>query len=293
MALSVRKKRYLARLAGYAANPVARRSRRALGREQTLVIGDHTLVLPPEHDLPFYQRRDPTYDTYAVDVLAGIAGAAGRTLVVDLGANVGDTALAALAASPLIDVTAVEGDPRFVAYLRRNLGGLGDRATIVDGFVGPVGNATTFARHGSTGGFQGGAADESYGVTSWVLPADLLEGSDAYDAVVWKSDIDGFDIHLLVDHWAVIDGRCQVLWFEYDPVATLGDRDDIERLVGLLEGSGRRLSVYDNLGRPMVDLEPGSATGTGLRSLTAWLFAQREGHLTVPYVDIWAFPAGV
>ena len=121
MALSVRKKRYLARLAGYAVNPVARRSRRALGREQTLVIGDHTLVLPPEHDLPFYQRRDPTYDAYAIEVLAGIAGAAGRTLVVDLGANVGDTALAALAASPLIDVTAVEGDPRFVTYLRRNL----------------------------------------------------------------------------------------------------------------------------------------------------------------------------
>jgi len=289
MVLSVRKKRYLARLRGYALNPVVRRGRRLVGRDQTHLIGNHPVVLPPEHDLPFYQRRDPTYDAYAAAVLAAIAGDSGRTLVIDLGANVGDTAVAALTAAPAIDVIAVEGDPRFVEYLRRNLADFGSRVTIVDGFVGPVGAAATFARHGSTGGFQAGSADASYGVTSWAAPETLLEGSETYDRVVWKSDIDGFDIHLLVDHWAAIDDRCDVLWFEYDPVATLGNHDDIDALVTLLETSGRRLHVYDNLGRELVELEPGIATGTGLRTLTAWLFAQRDGHLTVPYVDIWAF----
>jgi FkbM family methyltransferase len=289
MPLSVRKKRYLTRLGGYAIHPVVRRARRLVGREQTHLVGGHPLTLPPEHDLPFYQRRDPTYDTYAIEVLENVAASGGRTLVIDLGANVGDTAVAALSASPEIDVVAVEGDPRFVGYLRRNLEDFGSRATIVDAFVGPVGQATTFVRHGSTGGFGAGAADASYDVTSWVSPDELLAHAEGHDRVVWKSDIDGLDIHLLVECWSVIDGRCDVLWFEYDPVATLGDRDDVERLVDLLAGSGRWLRVYDNLGRAMVDLAPGPATASGLRQLTAWLFAQRNGHVTVPYVDVWAF----
>jgi FkbM family methyltransferase len=285
---SVRKKRYVARLAGYAVNPAVRRGRTILRRDQTHRVGGVPVVLPPEHDLPFYQSRDPTYDAYASDVLGEIAARGGRTLVVDLGANVGDTAVAALTASPDIDVVAVEGDARFVGYLRRNLAAFGDRATIVDGFVGPISGASTFVRHGSTGGF-GAAHGAAYDVTDWVTPAALLARAGDYRRTVWKSDVDGFDIHLLVAHWADIEPRCDVLWFEYDPVATLGDQADVGRLCELLAESGRRLRVYDNLGRPLVELEPGSPAGTGLRSITHWLFAQREGHLTVPYLDVWAF----
>jgi hypothetical protein len=186
-------------------------------------------------------------------------------------------------------VVAVEGDPRFVGYLRRNLDPFGARATIVEGFVGPVGGATTFTRHGSTGGFGAGPANAAYDVTGWVSPGQLLAHADGHARVVWKSDVDGFDIHLLVEHWAAIDAACEVLWFEYDPVATLGDRDDVGRLADLLAGSGRWHRVYDNLGRAMVDLAPGPATAAGLRRLTAWLFAQRDGHVTVPYLDVWAF----
>ncbi len=289
MPLSVGKKRFLRRLGGYVLNPVMRRGRTLLAREQHHVVGDAKVVFPPEHDLPFYQRRDPTYDAYAIDVLRDLVLDGRRTLVLDLGANVGDTSVAALSASPCIDVVAVEGDPRFVDYLRRNLAPFKGRARVVDGFVGPIGTANTFARRGSTGGFAVAEGDESYSVTTWVSPTTLLEYADGYDRVVWKSDIDGFDIHLLAEHWTDIDGRCDVLWFEYDPVATLGDRVDVDTLVDLLGASGRRLRVYDNLGRPMVDLHPGPSAATGLRALTSWLVAQREGHLTVPYLDVWAF----
>ena len=39
----------------------------------------------------------------------------------------------------------------------------------------------------------------------------------------------------------------------------------------------------------MVDLEPGPAVATGLGTLVKWLHEQREGHVTVLYVDLWAF----
>ena len=112
---------------------------------------------------------------------------------------------------------------------------------------------------------------------------------DGYDQVTWKSDIDGLDIHVLVQHWDVIDSRCDTLWFEFDPPSTLGDRDDIGRLIDLLAASRRTVEAYDNLGRRIVTLAPGAAVATGLRSLEGWLDVQRSGHITVPYLDLWAF----
>lgn len=287
MVLNVRKRLFLRRLAGYGTNPVQRRVRELRGREQHHLIGGHPVVLPPGHDLPFYQRRDPTYDTYAGAVLRGLAPQHGRMLVVDVGANVGDTAVEALAAADNIDVLSVEGDPGFVAYARRNVARFGDRARVVEGFVGPVGSRVHFRANGSTGGFQGSSEDGAE-VSDWVTPAALLAEADSYDEVVWKSDIDGFDIHVLVHHWDTIAAACGTLWFEFDPASTLGDRDDVARLIDLLGDSGRAVQVFDNLGRELVRLEPGASVRHGLTTLAGWLTEQRNGHVAVPYVDVWA-----
>jgi FkbM family methyltransferase len=287
--LNVRKKRFLARLAGYGTNPVRRKLRVAFRREQGHQIGGHDVVLPPSHDLPFYQRRDPTYDSYAIPVLAHLAASTSRMLVVDLGANVGDTAVAALSAADNIDVVAVEGDDSFLSYLRRNVEEFGDRCRVVAGFVGPIGAApVVFSRDGSTGGFQPVTREAAVQVTDWVSPSELLAGTESYDHIVWKSDIDGYDIHLLVDNWTEIESRCETIWFEYDPVSTLGDKGDIERLIDLLADGGRKVVVFDNLGRELVRLESGQALATGMASLTRWLHEQRYGHVVVPYVDVWA-----
>ena len=114
MALNLRKKRFLDRLAGYGTNPARRKIRVALGREQTHQIWVHDVALPPSHDLPFDQRRDPTYDSYAIPVLAHLAASTSRMMAVDLGVNVGDSAVAALSATDNIDVIAVEGDDTFL-----------------------------------------------------------------------------------------------------------------------------------------------------------------------------------
>ena len=159
----------------------------------------------------------------------------------------------------------------------------------VDGSVGPIGGASAVcSRHGSTGGFHPVTRDAATAVTDWVSPADLLSRADDYDPVVWKSDIDGYDIHPLVDQRATIDSVCNTLWLEYDPVSTLGDKADIERLIDLLAHSGRRLVIFDNLGRELVRLESGEAVAAGFASLTRWLTEQRYGHVVVPYVDVWA-----
>ena len=127
-------------------------------------------------------------------------------------------------------------------------------------------------------------------VSDFVSPEELLAAVDDYDQVTWKSDIDGLDVHVLVQHWDVIDDRCDTLWFEFDPPSTLGDRDDVGRLVEAARPQrppGRRLRQPGAAHRD--PSEPGKAVATGLRSLVAWFHDQREGHVTVPYVDLWAY----
>jgi FkbM family methyltransferase len=291
MPLSLRRRRFLRRLAGYATNPAARRARVLMHREQHHTVAGLPLVLPPDHDLPFYQRRDPTYNAYAERLVAALGAGVERMLVVDLGANVGDTAVACLGAAPNVDVIAVEGSPAFLPWLERNTRAYGDRCRVVPSFVGPVAGVTDrgYITTGSSTGRFARAVESGESVDAFVSPADLLAGADGYEQVTWKSDIDGLDIHVLVQHWDVIDGRCDTLWFEFDPPSTLGDPDDVGRLIDLLAASGRRVEAYDNLGRRIVTLEPGPAVATGLRSLVQWLGEQRQGHVTVPYLDLWAF----
>ncbi len=293
MPLSLRRRRFASRLAGYATNPFVRRARVLVHREQHHTVSGLPLVLPPEHDLPFYQRRDPTYDAYAEHLIADLASRAERMLVIDVGANVGDTAVACLGAAPNVDVIAVEGASSFASYLRRNTEAYGDRCRVVASFLGPIDGVTDrgyITTGASTGRFASGV-EAGVTVEDFVSPEQLLATTDDYDEVTWKSDIDGLDIHVLVQHWKVIDDRCDTLWFEFDPASTLGDRGDTGRLVDLLASSGREVAVYDNLGRRIVTLEGGTAVATGLSSLVAWLQEQREGHVAVPYVDLWAFSA--
>ncbi len=297
---NLRKRQSLRRTVGYGTDAVARRLRSALGRDQYLDIRGHTLVLPPEHRLPYYCRRDPNYDVYAAELLAAIAAVAGVVRMVDVGANVGDTAVTALTAADNIEVHSVEGNPSFTAYARRNLAPFGDRSTLREAFVGPIrGVATEYASHSGTGGFQRDATDSATGTVAWVAPGELLAdleksataadtpATDPGDVAIWKSDIDGFDIHVLAEHWDAIASVCEVVWFEYDPVETLGDRADIDTLAEAIGGSGRGLIVFDNVGDRLVAVPPGDDVAGTLADLTGWLFTQRTHNVTTRYFDLW------
>ena len=126
-------------------------------------------------------------------------------------------------------------------------------------------------------------------VTDWVSVSELLSSTSGYEHVVWKSDVDGLDIHILVSAWTRIDASCDTIWFEFDPASTWGPRTDVDALIDLIADSGRHLFVYDNLGRRMLELPPGQDRAAPLHALTGWLRQQRTGHVAVPYVDVWAF----
>ena len=68
---------------------------------------------------------------------------------------------------------------------------------------------------------------------------------------------------------------CDVVWMEYDPVGTLGPKEDIEKLIEQIASSGRELHVYDNVGHHMSSAV-GAPAARMLRELTGWLGERRQ-----------------
>lgn len=280
---------------------------RTTHRDQRYAIEGTPVVLPPEHRLPYFQAVFPSYDRYFLPILRALA-ADRKVLLIDVGANVGDTAVAALSAAGTIDVVAVEGNPCFVGYLRRNIAPFAPRVTVVDRFVGPLDPLATYAHNGSTGGFST-KADVPGGSTPTAAPATAsgtagtteTTGTQAPDWVevptllgdesrltIWKSDTDGYDVPLAVTNWEVLHRRCDVLWLEYDPTITQGDPAHVEELGRLLGESDRTVWFFDHVGRHMASAR-GPAARSLLAGLTSWIRRQRGTGAFVNYLDLWAF----
>ena len=84
------------------------------------------MVLPWSHRLPDYARTEPLYGQNLPRLAAGLAKHDGRPVVVlDIGANVGDSALQILDAAPG-KVLCVEGDRVFLDFLHTNVDDLPD-----------------------------------------------------------------------------------------------------------------------------------------------------------------------
>jgi FkbM family methyltransferase len=207
------------------------------------------MVLPWSHRLPDYAAASATYGQNLVD-LARLLAETSPLKVMDIGANVGDSALQILHAADG-NVLCVEGDPAYLEFLHLNVDN-DDRIEVVEALlaVSEAGAGMKAVRTGGTTRFVSGDADDAM---PSVTPAALRAAFPGFaDLRLVKSDTDGYDISLVpvvAEEWA--DAH-PVLFFEYDPY--------LIRLAGLdplavwprLEGLGYSdIAVWDNGGTPV------------------------------------------
>jgi len=207
------------------------------------------MVLPWSHRLPDYAAASASYGQNLVD-LARLLAETSPLKVMDIGANVGDSALQILHAADG-NVLCVEGDPAYLEFLHLNVDN-DDRIDVVEALlaVSEAGAGMKAVRTGGTTRFVSGDADDAM---PSVTPAALRAAFPGFaDLRLVKSDTDGYDISLVpvvAEEWA--DAH-PVLFFEYDPY--------LIRLAGLdplavwprLEGLGYSdIAVWDNGGTPV------------------------------------------
>jgi FkbM family methyltransferase len=226
-------------------------------------VGAVELELPLSHELPFYQHDHPRYDRQLGAIAAELGGP-----VVDIGANVGDTA-AAIRAESDVPILCVEGDLRFFALLERNARAIGG-VEVEHAFVEGPARGRVERGLGTANVVEGD--DE---LPSKPLAQILSEHPAFAKPALLKLDTDGMDVPILLANLPLLEERRPVLFFEYDP--HLGAAPEIfERLHEIGYATA---DWYENTGEHVATVE-----------LPAHLHEVYVGHGAARYADVCVRP---
>ncbi|WP_156744760.1 hypothetical protein [Mycobacterium sp. 852014-52450_SCH5900713] len=210
------------------------------------------LAMPWSHRLPDYARMYPSYGQNLVD-LALCLGDTNKPLgVVDIGANIGDSA-AQILAKVDARVLCVEADPEYLPYLERNVGS-DCRCVIEFGLLvtdpaeasglGAVrkGGTTRFTPNGGGGSAAALAVAELPGRHPELPPIRLI-----------KSDTDGYDTTLIPALACAYATSHPVLFFEYDHDLTrkAGKPEPASVWADLRTAGYSHVGIWDNFGTPI------------------------------------------
>ena len=213
------------------------------------------LVLPWSHRLPDYAAWDPEYGQNLVE-LARLLAASGPLTVLDVGANIGDSAVQILNAADG-RVLCIEADRAYLDFLHRNVD-RDPRVHVVEALLTVDGSesGTTAVRTGGTTRFVEGAGADAMPTVS---PTALRAGHPDFERLrLAKSDTDGYDVSLIPAIAEAWRDAPPVLFFEYDPYLTrLAGLDPAAVWPRLAELGYDEVAVWDNgghvVGRTTVD----------------------------------------
>lgn len=266
-------------------------------RSARLIFGDPLVTfewcgrkmrLPLSHDLPRFARVFPDYNATLGRLAATMSQCLNRPVnAIDIGANVGDTAVLLLAHGAGT-VLCVEGSPRFADLLRQNTSDLpqvlGTECLVA--FTDAPKNVRISEAKGT-----GFVVESSNGNTVPVMNLEQILASHQrkpHEVDLVKIDTDGYDGAIIRHHEVFFRSVRPIIHFEYLFSAAGGmssaiNLPDEAALDSLAAAGYDRVIAYRNTGVPMIYAACEGA-GPMLRRLYA------SGRLGV-YADVAAFPA--
>jgi FkbM family methyltransferase len=174
-------------------------------------IQNFEIELPGFHALPQYQRKYRLYDKY----LASLAMDSGTDrLIIDIGANVGDT-VALLCQHCNSKILAIEPDDLYFEYLRKNIDALrlADRVLLSKVPIGTEGREISLVR--SAGTARPVSVEHNFGISVKTLKNTMSDmGLFEEEIYLVKIDTDGFDYDILTSSIDVIENKQPVLYWE-------------------------------------------------------------------------------
>lgn len=213
--------------------------------------GGTPLRIPLSHPLPGLRARFPRYDLPIREIVRRLEPTTGD-VVVDVGANVGDTAAMVRAESP-VPLIAVEGVQEFLDFLADNTSSMTD-VEIVPVFAGSssTGMVSTSVARGTA--HVVGPSQERPTVATKTLDSILRDSQLASGRRVRliKIDTDGFELEVLRGATKSLDKHHPIVFLEYDPALLARQGGTGREIRDLLQDLGyRSLWIYDNYGEPM------------------------------------------
>ena len=202
-------------------------------------IGEHVIAIPADHNLPIFQEAHRLYDRF-LPVLCSQFPPNG--VIVDVGANVGDTVAAIMqtCANPIV---AIEGHLPYFDILRANLEAIDPqhRVTPLNALVGTGAKAGTLVAHRGTA-----TLDVSGSGAMQSLDALLAQWRER--VLLIKVDTDGFDADVLLSGTATLKASQPLLFWEG---GTTGARSFASMYDTIAATGYEFFWVFDNFGNLM------------------------------------------
>lgn len=244
---------------------------------------DYSIMLPANHLLPLHQKNHLKYDRFLPHLVRYMDDSA---VVVDVGANVGDTLAGMVEKNSSLTYICIEPDDAFYFYLLENIGRI--KRSLESLNVYPikalVGKNISNVELDGEGGTKHAVIGKGGGIAS--LPLDKIIADDVKIRVL-KSDVDGYDYDVLDSSMPLIEKYKPIIFFEclhdfeYQLNGYIKTINSL-RLVGYSEWA-----VFDNFGELM--LRTGDVAA--IHNLMDYTFKQNCGIATrtIYYYDILTF----
>jgi len=241
------------------------------------------LRVPAGHALPAIMAQWEYYGWNIARIVDVIAGSFPDLRVIDIGANIGDTAAMIRRVSDC-PILCVEGVPEYLRYLAENVKFL--NVEIFPGYVSIDGAADSLFAAVSDGSASASkTGPQAVGVEKiTALPLEVILDQHPRFKVskFWKIDTDGLDCPIIQASRSLIQKARPIIFFEYDPFLTQGDSAmvvwEFVRDLGYLDAV-----AWDNVGNYMGAYNLRDAlTGNDLYAVAA-------GWRKLRYLDICIF----
>lgn len=223
--------------------------RKALGKagiKRTIIVNGSPISLDYTHKLPDYQKRHPLYDRFLPHLVSYLTK---DSVVIDVGANVGDTLSGMAGANPTLQYVCIEAADDFFADLKKNSEILKSRlnileVTLVKQFIGNDIDSVNLSGSGGTKHAEIGGYIKSK--TLYEVVSDLKIPVEKIRLI--KTDVDGFDWDVIRSSYDLL-GNHPYIFFEcqYDSISQLNNYKDMFN--ELLKIGYANYSIFDNFGQ--------------------------------------------
>jgi FkbM family methyltransferase len=246
-----RRGRIQRRVFGLARKFVASRGERLIRYE----LGGSEILLPLGHDLPLIRSMFPQYSTNIGRLCSYVSDKYPGLHVIDIGANVGDTA-AIVREFSQCPILCVEGDEYYFNILSENirrakLQSVKTARAFVATYTGEIkGQLVSVA---GTAHFVETEASSMKGIRLSRLLDDFPEFQSPK---LLKIDTDGFDCSILRSELDWLGKQKPIIFFEYDPFFFRDQTYDGARIFEDLSAVGYTFAViYDNFGDYLISVD--------------------------------------
>ena len=212
--------------------------------DQIIYIDNKRIILPPGHLLSLYESVYPKYDKFLPTVIGKIQE---NEVIIDIGANIGDTLFRLLNINTRPYYYCIEADNFFFEYLQKNKKSLDasiqNKIILIKTLVGDQ--------------LKGNLSESTTGTKSLIV-SDLGVKSKKLDDIIMehkiknikliKVDVDGFDYNILFSAINELKNNKPDIFFEYMPLDELGKKNYLRLLEKLNEIGYSNWTILDNYG---------------------------------------------